>query len=43
MNRTGREIKGILRQRRQEEKKGDLDKEEGNEGEKIRRDISFLD
>jgi len=28
MNRTGREIKGILRRRRQEEKKGDLDKEE---------------
>jgi hypothetical protein len=35
LNRTGREIKGILRQRRQEEKKGDLDKEEGTGREKI--------
>jgi hypothetical protein len=31
----GREIKGILRQRRQEEKKRDFDKEKGILGEKI--------
>ena len=39
----GREIKGILRQRRQEERKRDLDREGGAGGEKNRREISFLD
>lgn len=39
----GREIKGILRQRRQEEKKRDLGKEKGIGGRKIRRDLSFLE
>jgi hypothetical protein len=38
----GREIQGIIRQRRQEEEKSDLDNEEGIAGEKNRRDISFL-